>query len=480
MSFDFRQLTGLFIDGKWLTSDKQLPVEHKYTGDVIAEVAQADPSHVEQAAVAAERAMKQTPLSMHERYTILMNVARALEDNTETIARIITQESGKPIRDGIAEVGRAVQTITLSAEEAKRIHGESLPMQAMPGMDSYIGFTIRVPVGVVAAITPFNYPLNLVAHKIGPAIAAGNSVVLKPASTTPLSSIILCKLFQDAGLPDGYLNLVVGPGSTVGDALSTNERVRMITFTGSPNVGQRIKAMSGIKKVTLELGNNSPNIVHHDANIDEAVQALVLRAYAQAGQSCISVQRIYVHSSIYSTYLDRMCKATEALVVGDPEDPKTDVGPLITLNEAKRVEEWIQQAVEAGAEIVCGGKREGSVVQPTILTNVKPDMNVVCQEIFGPVVSVTPYESLEEVVAMSNDTVYGLQAGIFTQNLEDAWYAINNLDFGGVIVNDASSFRADLMPYGGVKQSGIGREGPRYAVEEMTELRNVIFKVHKK
>ena len=467
---------GLFIEGKWENDvQKWMDVQNKFSGEKIAQVAIASPEDVNRAVVAASKAMKDKPLSAFDRYTILMKLQAALQENKEEIAKIIVAEAGKPFKEAMGEVNRAIQTVLLSAEEGKRIHGETLPLDAMPGMGGRVGLTLRVPIGVVAAITPFNYPLNLVAHKIAPAIAAGNAVVLKPASTTPLSSAILCKFLEEAGLPAGYINLVMGSGGAVGEALMTHPAVRMITFTGSRQVGTHIKAQSGLKRVTLELGNNSPNIVHYDADLDLAARLLAYKAFASAGQSCISVQRIYVHRDVAAAFESKIQEATNRLKVGDPMDPDTDVGPLISLQDAERVENWIQEALSQGARLVTGGRRDGVVVQPTLLADVNQEMRVCKEEVFGPVASLAVYDQLEQALELANDTVYGLQAGIFTRNIHTAWQAAQALEYGGVIINDASSFRADLMPYGGVKESGLGREGPRYAIEEMTELRAVVF-----
>lgn len=475
--YDFERLTGLYLNGEWLQRHDTLAVYHKYSGEVVAEVSVATADDVAYAVETAEQAFRTNPMSANRRAEILLNASKLIREHKDEIALVLCRESGKPLRDALAEVDRATETFTLSAEEGKRIQGTTIPFDASPGQGGHVGFTIRVPIGVIGAITPFNYPLNLVAHKVAPAIAAGNAVVLKPASYTPLSAVVLCEVLRQAGLPQGYLNLVIGPGNVVGDMLVKHRNIRMLTFTGSLPVGQKIKRDSGIKKVTLELGNNSPNIVHRDADIEEAAKVLTTRAYAQAGQSCISVQRIYVHADVYDQFVTTMTKTVNNLKVGDPESMQTDVGPLISEDEARRVEAWIEEAVAAGGKVIAGGKRIGPVVTPTLLENVTPSMKVLCQEIFGPVASIVKYNTFAEAVELANDSVYGLQAGVFTKDIEIAWRAIRELDYGGVIINDASSFRADLMPYGGVKDSGIGREGPKYAIEEMTEIRNAIFRL---
>lgn len=470
----WEETAALYIDGRWVATPRAVEVRHKWNGELLGNVGLAEREHVDAAVAAAERAARR-PLDAYRRYEILRDAARMIEDKAETFARLIACEGGKPLKDARAEVERGIQTLTLSAEEAKRIHGETVPLDAAPGGSGRVGVALRVPVGVVAAIAPFNFPLNLVLHKVGPALAAGNAVVLKPATATPLTSALLCEVFERAGLPPGFLNLVVGPGDPVGDWLVEAPAVRLVTFTGSPAVGRRIKARSGLKKVVLELGNNSANIVHADADLPRAAELLTRKAYGSAGQFCVSVQRIYVHRDVAERFAELMCEAIARLKVGDPEDPETDVGPLISEAEARRVESWIEEAVAGGARILAGGRRRGALVEPTLLAGVRPDMKVVCQEVFGPVASIVPYDDFDEAIRAVNASPYGLQAGVFTRDLALAWRAAREIEGGGVIVNDTSSFRADLMPYGGVKESGIGREGPRYAVEEMTDVRMVVF-----
>ncbi|WDL97581.1 aldehyde dehydrogenase family protein [Alicyclobacillus sp. ALC3] len=467
--------SGLFIDGKWCRSDGEIEVKNKYTGEVIAAVAQASEADVDRAVEAAIGAMKRISLSSYERYEILQKTAALLKEHHDEIALLIAKEGGKPLRDAKAEVSRAIQTVIVSSEEGKRVHGETLPLDAAPGSKNKVGLFIRVPVGVVAAIAPFNFPLNLVMHKVAPAIAAGCAVVLKPATYTPLTAIALCELMAEAGLPDGYLNLVIGSGRTVGELLVRHPKVNMVTFTGSPDVGERIRSQAGLKKVTLELGNNSANIVHSDADIPAAARALVDKAYSSAGQFCVSVQRVYAQEDIQQTLVDAMMEEIQRLRVGNPEDPDTVVGPLIDESEAVRVQSWVAEAEEQGAKVVTGGTRTRSILEPTLLMNTRPDMKVVRQEVFGPVASVVPYKTFEEAVDMANDSEYGLQTGVFTRDVNRAWYAIRNIQSGSVHINDTSSYRADLMPYGGVKRSGVGREGPRWAIEEMTEMRTVSF-----
>lgn len=465
----------LYIDGRWRKGARYLPVLHKYRQEVLAEVAEADEALVDEAVRAAQRAVEEQPLSPYRRFEILRRAADLLSARREEFALTIAREAGKPLKYARLEVDRAIQTISLSGEEAKRIHGEQVPVDAAPGSEGRLAFTLRVPVGVICAIAPFNFPLNLVAHKVAPALAAGNAVVLKPASYTPLTSLMLCQLLEDAGLPPGYVNVVVGGGRTVGEALLRHPGIGLYTFTGSPEVGERIKAATGLRRVILELGNNSPNIVAEDADLDQASQLLARFAYLYAGQFCISVQRIYVERAVYEPFLERFLAAARAMRLGDPEDPQTEIGPLISEDDARRVEAWVEEAVQRGARRVLGGPRQGPLYPATVLTDVRPEMKVVCQEVFGPVASVVACESFEEALAQANATEYGLQAGVFTRDLDKAMRAAKSLRMGGVIINDTSGYRVDLMPYGGVRRSGMGREGPRYAVEEMTDLRIVVL-----
>ena len=466
---------GLFIDGTWRDTSQRMAVIHKFTGATLDEVAVAGPAEVDAAVQAASEAQTH-PMGPAERHRVLTAVAAAVREQADELAALIVREGGKPLKDALAEVGRAAETLTLSAMEARRLGGEVVPVEGSPGAEDRLAFTLRVPVGVVAAITPFNFPLNLVCHKVGPAIAAGNAVVLKPASATPLTAIRLVELFADAGLAPGVLNMVLGPGGTVGEALLAHPGVDLYTFTGSPPVGRRIKERTGLRRVLLELGNNSPNIVCADADLERAASLLARRGFGSAGQSCISVQRIYVEREVFEPFLDRLLEETGRLVTGDPENPATDVGPMISEAEARRAEAWIREAVDGGARVLLGGDRQGAVLQPTVLVDVTPAMRVVCEEVFAPVVSVVAVDSLDEAIEASNATEYGLQAGIFTASLGHAVVAARRLRFGGVIINDASAFRADVMPYGGVRGSGAGREGPRYAVEEMTEVRVVVIR----
>ncbi len=379
------------------------------------------------------------------------------------------------LRDARAEVERAADTFAWSAEEAKRIHGEMVPLEATPGSENRLAFTLRVPVGVVCAITPFNFPINMVAHKIAPALAAGNAVVLKPASYTPVIAAKLCEILTEAGLPPGWLNLVVGPGDSIGNALLADERIGFYTFTGSKPVGEALKRTIGLRRCTLELGSNSAVIVHEDADIANAATQCALKGFAYAGQVCLSVQRILVHHAVAEAFTAKLVAVAQGLRTGDTKDESSDIGPMISEGEAKRAEFWIQEAVASGASLLTGGQRSGSFLTPAVLSNVHPNMRVVCQETFAPIVVVQTYETFDEALKIANDTEFGLQAGVFTSSLAVAMAAARGLHVGGVMINDTSFYRAGQMPYGGVKHSGMGREGPRYAIEEMTELRLVVL-----
>jgi len=466
---------GLIINGQEIFTDQKFPVLNKATGETIAEICAADKAHVDLAVGTALEKFRQDRLTPYQRYEILMKTAQLMQERRDEFARALVMDVGKPIKEARIETARAIQVMILSAEEAKRISGETVPIEASPGNENKMGFYIRCPIGVICCITPFNLPLSLSCHKVGPAIAAGNTVVWKPASNTPLSAHLLMQALKDAGLPDGYVNLVYGSGSTVGEWLLEDERIGKYTFTGSSAVGRRIKERSGLRGVSLELGNNSPNIVHHDADLDHAAKMCSFWGFINAGQTCVSVQRILVHEQVKDAFLEKLAGNARKLKMGDPFDETTDLGPMISLQEAERVKAWIDEAVAQGARIVTGGNRNGTFIEPTVLDNVQPEMKVCRQEVFGPVVTVMTYRDLDEAIELANNTDYGLQSGIFTSNINTAMYAVRKLHTGGVIVNNASTFRADLMPYGGVKNSGIGREGPRYAIEQMTEMKMVVI-----
>ncbi len=466
---------GFLIAGEWVATDTTVPVKDKFTGEVIGWVGSATREHVAAAVTAAAATFGRGPLPPPERYRILSRVASMVQERAVDAARIMIAETGFTWRDVRNDISRAVQTLQSSAEEAKRLGGEVLPIQAAPGFERALAFTIRVPLGVVAAITPFNSPLNTVCHKVAPALAAGNTVVLKPATTTPLSAIQLAGFFLEAGLPAGYLNLITGPGSSIGRWLTEDERVRFVTFTGSTEVGEDIQARIGLRRSCMELGNISATIVCADGDLDRAVPLIVAGAFRKAGQVCTSVQRIFVERPVYSELVERLRQAATRLKYGNPWEEDTDVGPMIGEPQAVEAQAWVRQAVSQGARIVLGGEREGPVLQPTILVDVPPDARVVCEEIFAPVVSVAPFDTFDQAIDLVNAAPYGLQAGVFSRDLPRALEAVRRLDVGGVIVNGTSSTRADLMPYGGTKRSGFGREGPKYAVEELTQLRTVVF-----
>ncbi|MCA0969757.1 aldehyde dehydrogenase family protein [Halobacillus litoralis] len=465
----------LYINGEWTKTDDEVEVLNKYTQETYAKVSKASEREVDQAVEAAEYAYRNHKLGAYERYSILKRVSELLQENKEDLARNITMEAGKPLKQARTEIDRATQTFEQSAEEAKRIHGEGVPVEAAPGSENRMAFTIKVPVGVVGAISPFNFPINLVAHKIAPALAAGNTVVLKPASKTPVSALKLAELFKEAGLPKGYFNVVVGSGSTVGNQMMKDSRISLYSFTGSAEVGLMLKQNTGLNKLVLELGNNSPVIIDKEADVEAAAENVAAKSYAFAGQVCISVQRIYVHDDVREAFQEKFIEAIGKLNIGDPNDPETDVGPMISEEEAERAESWINEAKEAGAEVVYGGERKGALLHPTILTNVTNDMKVVCEEVFAPVVNLIPFSDIKACIKEVNKSKYGLQGGIFTQNFDTAFYAAKNIEVGGLMINDSSQYRVDLMPYGGVKSSGWGKEGPKYTIEDMTEERLIVM-----
>lgn len=472
---------GSLIDGNEVTGGGRIrhEVRSPYNGELVGLVDFATKEDLEQAIQTAHRVFQQTMKKMpaYQRSEILRKAADALEAQREDFAHLLSREAGKPIRDARGEVGRAVQVLRFAADVAKANDGELIKMDSAVGGENRIGFARRYPVGVVAAITPFNFPLNLVLHKVAPAIAAGCTVVVKPAEKTPLSALKLAKLLLQAGLPKGALHVVMGTGPDLGEPLVTHPLVKKVTFTGSGPVGYKIKQLAGSKKVTLELGSNAPNLIFEDANLDAAISSIVTGGFAYAGQACISVQRIYVQKTLYQTFLDRFVPRVASLRVGNPAEETTDVGPLITEEAAVRVEQWVQEAVENGAKVLTGGKREGAIYHPTVLVDVKPDMKVVCQEVFGPLVVVIPFDTEEEAVSLANASDYGLQAGVFTSDINRAFRLADELETGGVWINDVSTVRQDNYPYGGVKRSGIGKEGVKYAVEDMTEVKFIGVKL---
>ncbi len=462
----------LFIGGAWVSGGNFLEVTDKFTNKQIAAISTADEELVEMAVRSAEAgfaAMKLLPAL--KRSEILEKISAALREAADEFAAGIVAEAGKPARLARQEVERSIQTFKFAAEEAKRLHGETVPLDAQSGSEKKFGFYHRFPVGVVLAITPFNFPLNLVAHKLAPALAAGCSVILKPSSLTPLTALKLAKIVEFAGAPAGAFNVLVGSGGTVGHSLVSHPKVAMVTFTGSAEVGKQIRENAGLKKTLLELGNNSAAIVDETADLDWAAQRSAAGAYAYAGQICISLQRIYVEKSVAQPFTEKLVQLTKNLKVGDPKLGTTDVGPLISEADARRVEDWVAEAKAAGLEAKCGGRRKNAFYEPTVLYGDPSGCRIGTEELFGPAVTVTPYEKFEKAVEAVNATRYGLQAALFTQNLNRAFAAFRELEVGGVIINDSPAYRADMMPYGGVKESGSGREGVRYAIEEMTYLK---------
>jgi acyl-CoA reductase-like NAD-dependent aldehyde dehydrogenase len=461
----------LLIGGEWTETGDWLDVRSPYSGEIVGRVAKARAGETRRAVDAAEQALRE-PLPAHKRAEILVRVAGALGRRHDEVARLISDEAGKPMKAARVEAKRAMSTYTFAAVEARKLAGEMVPMEASQAGEGKLAFTLRVPIGIVGAISPFNFPLNLVAHKIAPALAAGCAVVLKPASQTPLSALMLAELEQEAGLPPGWLNVLVGPASEIGDVLIDDERVKALSFTGSGAVGWELKRRSPKKRVALELGNATPVIVAADADLDVAAEKLAANAFSFAGQSCISVQRVYVERAAYDGLLQRFLPKVEALKVGDPADEETDVGPLIDDGARDRVLAWVR---ESRGQVLAGGELDGELIRPTVIANPAPDDKVSCEEVFGPVCTVTAVDSLDEAIELANGTRYGLQAGIFAASLDTVLRVSRALEFGGVTVNEAPTFRADQMPYGGVKDSGNTREGPHYAVRELTEERLIVI-----
>ena len=464
----------LLIGGEWVETGDWVEVASPYSGEVVGRVARAGAAETRRAIDAAEQAMAE-PLPAHKRAEILVKVAGYLGRRHDEVARTISEEAGKPMKAARVEASRAISTYTFAAVEARKLAGEMVPMDAAQAGEGKLAFTLRRPIGIVGAISPFNFPLNLVAHKLAPSLAAGCAVVLKPASRTPLSALLLAELETEAGLPPGWLNVVVGSAAEIGDVLLSDERVKAITFTGSGSVGWQLAERAPKKRVNLELGNATPVIVAADADVDAAADAMAANAFSFAGQSCISVQRIYVEQDAYDAFLDRFIPRVEALKVGDPGDEETDVGPVIDDGARERILAWVAEARDAGSRILTGGDTDGELIQPTVIADAGPGLKVNCEEVFGPVCTVTRVESLDEALELANATRYGLQAGIFTGSIDSALRAARELEFGGVIVNEAPTFRADQMPYGGVKDSGNTREGPAYAVRELTQERLVVI-----
>jgi len=466
---------GFLVDGKWMEEGDLVEVKSPFDGAVIGRVCQGRRQHAEMAIAAAVKAFGTTRrLPAFERQRVLRRVAEGIAQRKEEFARTLCQEAGKPIKAARTEVERSIFTFTVAAEESTRIYGEYLPLDWQEFTAGRWGIVKRFPLGPIAGITPFNFPLNLVAHKVAPAIAAGCPMVLKPAPQTPLSSLLMAEVVQQAGWPDGGLNVLPLSNEDAGQLVS-DDRLKMISFTGSAAVGWQIKKNSGKKKVVLELGGNAGVIVHSDADLAYAAERCVAGGFGYAGQTCISVQRILVERSVYGKFTDLFLAGVKDLKVGDPLDESTDVGPLIRESDAIRSADWVQEAVRGGARPLCGGNRKGSVFEPTVLTGTKPEMKVNCQEMFAPVVTVEPYADFDEALRQINNSAYGLQAGIFTRDAKLMFQAYEELEIGGLLAGDVPSFRIDNMPYGGLKDSGIGREGLRYAIEEMTEPKLLVM-----
>ena len=466
----------MYVNGGWVESPVMSPVVSPYSREVVDTVPEATSEQVDQALAAAERAAATMgQLTGYERSQILNRAADLLAARLEDFAKTISLEEGKPLSESRGEVGRMPDLLRLCAFEGSQLRGETLPLDAQVATKGKLGFTLRVPCGIVVAITPFNYPLLLVVHKVGPALAAGNAVILKPARQTPLVALKLTQIFLEAGFPENGLQCLTGAGSVIGGRLCADSRVRKISFTGSTSVGEKITQVAGVKKLSLELGSNSPLVVLPDADLEVVAAATALGGYVNAGQVCISTQRVLVHRRVYGEFLDALKKPVEAIRVGNPLEEETRLSAMISEQDAERVGTWIQEAVGQGARIVTGGQRDGAVFAPTIVADVKPSMRVSCDELFGPAVAVSPVESVDEAIQLANDSRYGLGAGIFTRDINNALKFARRVQSGNVMINWTPLWRADLMPYGGFKQSGIGKEGPRYVVEEMTEMKTVVF-----
>jgi len=466
----------MLLNGEWVDREEKIEVHDPFDDSVIDTVPSSTSEDVQMALEAAVRGFAiSKKMTVYERAQVLFRTASIVSENLEDFAQVIAREGSKTIREARKEASRCVNTLTVSAEESKRILGETIPFDSFPGGEKRRGYYYRFPIGVVLAITPFNDPLNLVAHKLGPAVAAGNSVILKPATVTPLSALKLAEALLEAGLPPLTLQTITGYGSVIGDPLVKDERVRMISFTGGVEAGKRIAQLAGIKKMGMELGSDSPVIVWNDADLDWAVESCVSGAFWAAGQNCIGVQRLYIHQEIYQEFRDRFIERTKKYRIGDKLKEETDMGPMITEEEAKRVEAWIKEAVEKGAQLLTGGNRLRALVEPTVLENVPENAALHCEEVFGPTVNLYPVDNLEEAVQKANALPFGLHAAIFTRDVDVAFKAAYELDCGGVMVNDSTDYRLDSMPFGGVKSSGLGREGIKFALQEMTEPKVVCF-----
>lgn len=468
----------LFIGGEWVDTDAHDLVRLPFDGSPVAEVPHADVSMLDRAVAAAVKGTDaMSALANFERADLLLKIAGLINRDRAEFVQLVCSETGKPIREARVEVDRCPQTLIAAAHEARQLRGEVVPMDFTPGGQGRMAMTVREPLGVIGSITPFNVPLNLALHKIAPAFAAGNAIVHKPSERTPLSALRLAHTIEEAGAPRGAYNVITGDGPELAGAMLRHPDIAMITFTGSMRIGTEVRAKAGLKRVLLELGNNSAVIIEPDSDLKTAIQRTVQGAFSHSGQVCISVQRAFVHSSVISDFLDGLKAQTAKLRLGHPYEESTDVSSLIDEKAAIRVQSWIEEAISAGAQAICGAKRHFATIEPTILTGVPAAARISCEEIFGPVVAVYPYDDLEEAIERVNDTPYGLQAGIFTNNIQRAFQSARKLEMGGVLINDIPMFRMDHMPYGGAKHSGLGRDGPRYAIEEMTETKIICWKV---
>ena len=466
----------MLLGGNWVDRADKIEVLNPFDGSVVDTVPHSSLADVEEALATAERGARvMRDLTGYQRYEILMKVADLMRERADDLARTITLEEGKILAEAQIEATRAREIIVLSAEEAKRLSGEVIPLDGAPGVNGKLGFTLRVPCGVVVGISPFNFPLHLVCHKVGPAIAAGNACIIKPATDTPLSALKLIELFVEAGAPPEAVQCLTGPGSSLGNALCSDPRVRKITFTGSRDIGERICKVAGLKRVTMELGSNAPLIVMPDADPKRVAAAAAMSGFSNAGQVCISTQRVIAHSDIYGDLLDAMTDVTAAISTGNPLEEATGMGPMIREEDSERVANWVSEATGEGARVLAGGARNGQLFQPTLVADVRPEMRLSYDEIFGPVVAVSQAPDIDTAIELANDTKYGLSAAIFTQNLEWAMKFVRKCESGNIHVNWGTQWRADLMPYGGLKDSGMGKEGPKYAVQEMTETKMAVF-----
>ena len=463
------------VAGEWRRTSETLSIHDPFSQGVVAEVCQAGKGEIEEAIVQAGQAFSaMRRLPAYQRAESLFRVAQALRQRAEELAHTIRAEAGKPIVDARREVARAIQTFAVGAEEAKRITGEVIPLDLTPGTEWYVGLERRVPIGPGLGITPFNFPLNLVAHKVAPALASGNPSILKPAPQTPLTALLLGEVLIDSGLPRGAIS-ILPCSNALAEQMVMDDRLTIVRFTGSVPVGWMLKAKAGKKRVVLELGGNASVIVEPDADLKLAAQRCVAGGYTYAGQSCISVQRVHIHGDVAKPFMELLLAGVRGLRTGDPADEKTNVGPVIDESAARRIQEWIEEAVAGGATVLTGGKRQGALVQPTVLANVEAGMKVSCREVFGPLITVTRYQRFEDALQAVNASAYGLQAGLFTRDVHKIFQAYQELELGGLITNEIPTFRTEHMPYGGVKDSGFGREGVRYAIEEMTDRKLLVL-----